>query len=210
MHVAPTLKKELSKSMRHILRRIGFYVFAIWVAITLDFFIPRLAPGNPVATIVGKMSLKGPVNPQMIQILQAQFGLDSKDPLWVQYFGYLNNILHGNLGVSLQYFPTPVYKLIGTNLTWSIMLGGIAVILSFGLGCLIGIIMAWKRGTLLDTFLSPALNFLSAIPYFWLAILCVFIFAYSLNWFPLAGGYDSADLDPGWSFEFISSAIYYG
>src|SRR5689334_5710309 len=104
----PSLKKELSKSMRHILRRIGFYVFAIWVAITLDFFIPRLAPGNPVATIVGKMSLKGPVNPQMIQILQAQFGLDSKDPLWVQYFGYLNNILHGNLGVSLQYFPTPV------------------------------------------------------------------------------------------------------
>ena len=196
--------------MRHVIRRILFYLCAIWVAFTLDFFIPRLAPGDPVAALVGKMSTKGYVTPQMQQTLSAMFGLNTHDPLWLQYFKYLGNLLHGNLGVSIQYFPTPVATLIQQDIWWSIMLGGVAVIISFALGCLFGIITAWKRGSVLDTFLSPAMNFLSAIPYFWLALFTLFIFAYSLSWFPLTGGgYDAANLDPGWSFDFISSVIQY-
>ena len=89
------------------------------------------------------------------------------------------------------------------------MLGGLAVVISFTLGCLLGIITAWKRGTVLDTTLSPAMNFLSAIPYFWLSLLSLYIFSYLLNWFPLSGGYDSANIDPGWSFEFVGSVIQY-
>jgi peptide/nickel transport system permease protein len=196
--------------MRHVIRRILFYICAVWVAITLDFFIPRLAPGDPVAALVGKMSTKGYVTPQMQQTLSAMFGMNTHDPLWLQYFKYLGNLLHGNLGVSIQYFPTSVATLIQQDIWWSIMLGGVAVIISFALGCLFGIITAWKRGSALDTFLSPAMNFLSAIPYFWLALFTLFIFAYSLNWFPLTGGgYDAANLDPGWTFDFISSAIQY-
>jgi len=196
--------------MRHVIRRILFYICAVWVAITLDFFIPRLAPGDPVAALVGKMSTKGYVTPQMQQTLSALFGLNTHDPLWLQYFKYLGSLLHGNLGVSIQYFPTPVATLIQQDIWWSIMLGGIAVIISFALGCFFGIITAWKRGSMLDTFLSPAMNFLSAIPYFWLALFTLFIFAYSLNWFPLTGGgYDVADLNPGWSIDFISSVIQY-
>jgi peptide/nickel transport system permease protein len=196
--------------MRHVIRRILFYICAVWVAITLDFFIPRLAPGDPVAALVGKMSTKGYVTPQMQQTLSAMFGLNTHDPLWLQYFKYLGNLMHGNLGVSIQYFPTPVATLIRQDIGWSIMLGGVAVIISFALGCLFGIITAWKRGSALDTFLSPAMNFLSAIPYFWLALFTLFIFAYSLNWFPLTGGgYDAANLDPGWTFDFISSATQY-
>ncbi len=193
--------------MRHVIRRLLFYVCAVWVAITLDFFIPRLAPGDPVAALVGKMSTKGYVTPEMQQSLEALFGLDTHDPIWLQYFKYLGNLLHGNLGNSLQYFPTPVAQIIGQDIGWSIMLGGVAVVLSFLLGCLLGIIAAWKRGTVLDTVLSPAMNFLSAIPYFWLALLTLYVFSYLLNWFPLSGGYDSADIDPGWSFDFISSVI---
>ncbi len=178
--------------MRHLIRRFVFYAFAVWVAVTLDFFIPRLAPGDPVAAIVGKMSLKGHVTPQIRATLAAMFGLDTGDPLWVQYFKYLGNLLHGNFGNSLH-----------------VMLGGVAVLISFVLGCFVGIITAWKRGTALDTFLSPVMNFLSAIPYFWLALLSIYVFAYSLNWFPLSGGYDEANINPGLSFEFISSVIYY-
>jgi len=195
--------------VRHVIRRILFYLCAVWVAITLDFFIPRLAPGEPVAALVGKMSTKGYVTPAMQQSLSAMFGLNTHDPLWVQYFKYLGNLLRGNLGNSLQYFPTPVSQIIGQDIGWSIMLGGVAVLLSFSLGCLLGIIAAWKRGTRLDTFLSPVMNFLSAIPYFWLALLSLYLFSYLLNWFPLAGGYDSANIDPGWSFEFIGSVIQY-
>src|SRR5205085_9167648 len=115
------------------------------------------------------------------------------------------NLLHGNLGNSIQYFPTPVTQIIGQDVGWSIMLGGVAVLISFVLGCLFGIIAAWKRGTALDTFLSPVMNFLSAIPYFWLVLLTLFVFSYLLNWFPLSGGYDSANIDPGWTFEYIGS-----
>ncbi|HZS76019.1 MAG TPA: ABC transporter permease [Ktedonobacteraceae bacterium] len=195
--------------MRHLIRRFLFYICAVWVAITLDFFIPRLAPGDPVAALVGKMSTKGYVTPQMQQTLADLFGLNSHDPLWVQYFKYLGNLFHGNMGVSIQYFPTPVLTIIKQDIGWSIMLGGVAVILSFLLGCFLGIIAAWKRGTWLDTLLSPSMNFLSAIPYFWLALFTLYIFAYSLNWFPLSGGYDSANVDPGWTLDFISSVIQY-
>ena len=193
--------------MRHVIRRILFYICAVWVAITLDFFIPRLAPGDPVAAIVGKMSLKGYVSPEMKQTLAATFGLDTHDPLWIQYFKYLGNLFHGNLGNSIQYFPTPVAQIIGQDIWWSIMLGGVAVILGFIIGCFLGIIVAWKRGSTVDAVLSPAMNFLSAIPYFWLALLSLYLFSYLLNWFPLSGGYDSANLDPGWTFDFISSVI---
>src|SRR6266566_339745 len=116
--------------MRHLIRRFVFYAFAVWVAVTLDFFIPRLAPGDPVAAIVGKMSLKGHVTPQIRATLAAMFGLDTRDPLWVQYFKYLGNLLHGNFGNSLQYFPTPVSQIIAQKIWWSVMLGGVAVISS--------------------------------------------------------------------------------
>lgn len=195
--------------MRYVIRRILFYAFAVWVAITIDFFIPRLAPGDPVAALVGKMSTKGYITPAMQQALSAMFGLDTQDPLWLQYIKYLGNILHGNFGVSMQYFPTPAMQIIGQDIWWSIMLGGVAVFVSFMLGCLLGIIAAWKRGTVFDTVLSPAMNFLSAIPYFWMALLSLYVFSYLLNWFPLSGGYDSADIDPGWTFEFFGSVIHH-
>src|SRR5260370_19303902 len=155
------------------------------------------------------MSTKGYVTPAMQQTLSAEFGLNTHDALWLQYFKYLGNLLHGNLGNSIQYLPTPVAQIIGQDIGWSIMLGGVAVVISFFIGCLFGMIVAWKRNTLLDTVLSPVMNFLSAIPYFWLALLTLYIFSYLLNWFPLSGGYDSADIDPGWSLEFIGSVIQY-
>ncbi|TMC15546.1 MAG: ABC transporter permease, partial [Chloroflexi bacterium] len=167
--------------MHHLIRRMLFYVFAIWVAITLDFFIPRLAPGDPVAAIVGKMSLKGHVSPEMRASLSAMFGLNTHDPLWLQYIKYLGDLLHGNLGYSIQYFPTPVAKIIGQDMGWSVMLGGVAVIIGFLLGCLLGIVTAWRRGTALDTILSPVMNFLSAIPYFWLALIALYLFSYVLD-----------------------------
>ncbi|GAC1350466.1 MAG: ABC transporter permease [Ktedonobacteraceae bacterium] len=193
--------------MRHVIRRILFYICAVWVAITLDFFIPRLAPGDPAAALAGKMSTKGYITPEMQQTLSAMFGLNTTDPLWLQYFKYLGNLLHGNFGNSIQYFPTPVIQIIQQDIGWSIMLGGVAVVISFFIGCLFGMIVAWKRGTVLDTVLSPVMNFLSAIPYFWLALISLYLFSYLLSWFPLSGGYDSANIDPGWSFDFVSSVI---
>src|SRR3954468_21183887 len=164
--------------MRHLIRRICFYMVALWVSITLNFIVPRLAPGNPAESLLLRFERKGPVSPETLKALQASFGINTTDPLWVQYFQYLNNLLHGNLGISFTAYPTPVTTVISQGIVWTLTLGAVSVVISFVLGCLIGIVMAWKRGSLLDTILSPAMTFLSAIPYFWLALIIVYVFGF--------------------------------
>jgi peptide/nickel transport system permease protein len=103
----------------------------------------------------------------------------------------------------------PVIDVLNQGILWTIGLGTLAVIIGFFLGCGIGIITAWKRGTAIDSMLSPALTFLYAIPPFWLALIVVYIFGFTLGWFPFADGYDTT-LNVGLSWDFISSVIYHG
>ena len=191
--------------MRHLLRRILFYIGAAWAAITLNFILPRLAPGNPAQTLVGTMINRGyHPNPAFLASIEAQMGYSPTTPIWVQYWNYLNNLLHGNLGNSLTYSFTPVSDVIGHDIWWSLGLGLVSVIISFGLGCLIGVVVAWRRGGVLDSLLTPALNFLAAIPYFWLALVILFVFAFTLHWFPVSGSWSVLVFDgPEWSMGFI-------
>jgi peptide/nickel transport system permease protein len=195
--------------MRHMIRRIFFYVVAVWISVTLNFFIPRLAPGNPAEAMLLRFERRGPIQPATLHALEATFGVNTTDPLWMQYFNYLNNLLHGNLGISFTYYPTPVKDVIAQNILWTLILGAVAVLISFVLGCLIGVVMAWKRGTVVDTVLSPVMNFLSAIPYFWLALIILYFFGFTLGWFPFSDGYDTSSIEIGWSFEFFMSAAYH-
>jgi peptide/nickel transport system permease protein len=192
--------------MRHMLRRIGFYLIALWAAITLNFLIPRLAPGDPVAVLIS--SNQGRIDPQAIHALELEFG-DTHAPLWTQYVQYIGQLAHGNLGISIKYFPTPVATILGQELFWSLGLYGLSVLISFVLGSLIGVMVAWKRGSLRDTILTPFLTFFSAIPYFWLALIALYVLGYTLNWFPLNGGYD-VSVRPDLSGAFIWSVIQHG
>lgn len=193
--------------MRHLLRRIGFYVVALWAAATLNFLIPRLAPGNPAETLIAR--LHGKISPRALHALEIAFGVN-RDPLWSQYLQYLNNLLHGNLGISITYYPTPVATVISQEIPWTLMLVGISLVISFVLGTLVGVIVAWRRNSFMDGLLSPLFTFLSAIPYFWLALIMLYILGYLLNWFPINGGYDTNVVTPGWSPDFIVSAITHG
>ncbi len=196
--------------MRHLIRRIFFYLVAVWASVTLNFFIPRLAPGNPAQTLLGVLERRGGhISPTYLQALQAQFGLNTKDPLWLQYLRYLGDLLHGQLGVSITYYPVSVGTIIAKDFVWTLGLVGVAVLISFSLGCLLGIVQAWKRGSTLDTVLTPLLNFLSAIPYFWLALIILYVFGFILSWFPIGDGYDVMGLDPGWTPEFLLSVFYH-
>lgn len=196
--------------MRHLLRRILFYLAAVWASVTMNFFIPRLAPGNPVQIILGNLEKTGiKPSPDMVQSLSASLGIDTTDPIWVQYVKYLGDLLHGNFGRSFTNYPTPVLDIIGQGIMWTIGLGTIAVVIGFALGSLIGVVAAWKRGTIIDSTLSPALTFLYAIPPFWLALIVVYIFGFSLGWFPFVNGYDIyGQIDLSW--RFISSVIDHG
>ncbi|MGN7949375.1 ABC transporter permease [Microbacterium sp. 22215] len=195
--------------MNYFVRKLGFYVVALWAALTLNFLIPRLLPGNPVDILLAKLQQRGGiVTPDTRKAYELLLGGDSSEPLLLQYWNYLINVFRGDLGVSVSYFPTPVTEVISTSLPWTIVLVGIATVLAAVIGVTLGAIVGWKPGTWLDS-LVPATTLLAAVPYFWLALILVYFFASTLKLFPSQGGYDVV-LDPGFSWEFIASAIQYG
>jgi len=189
--------------MRLIARRLGLYIVTAIVAITVNFFIPHLMPGNPVLTLIGRMQAQ--ISPQTINALELQYGVNTSTGLWGQYLHYWDQLLHGNLGISLSSYPTPVTTLIRGALPWTVGLVGVATVLSFALGTLVGIVVAWRRGSWLDNIL-PAMTFFQAVPYFFLAILAVALFATKLSWFPQNSAYDIT-LDPGFSGAYIASVL---
>lgn len=191
--------------MLHLLRRIGFYILSLWISVTLNFFLPRLAPGDPAQIYVARFH--GRLPPQALEAIRIQFGL-SNAPLWLQYFQYLNNLLHGNLGIAISYFPTPVSAVIAQDMPWTLLLAGVSVVISFVLGTLLGVFAAWKRGGLFDSIFTPLMTVFSSIPYFWLALIALFLLAFTFTIFPLNGGYDPS-LTPGWNLAFISDVIYH-
>nr|WP_201468744.1 ABC transporter permease [Microbacterium hydrocarbonoxydans] len=195
--------------MNYVVRKLGFYLVALWAALTLNFLIPRLLPGNPVDILLAKLQQRGGiVTPATRDAYELLLGGDSDQPLLLQYWNYLVNVFRGDLGVSVSYFPTPVTEVISTSLPWTIVLVGVATVLAAVIGVTLGAIVGWKPGTWLDS-LVPATTLLAAVPYFWLALILVYFFASTLKMFPSQGGYDVV-LDPGFSWEFIASAIQYG
>ncbi len=196
--------------MRHLIRRLSIYLLAIWAALTLNFFLPRLAPGDPASALFFRLSQHGSVNPNLLNALKIEFGVDTTDPLWVQYFKYLDNLIHGNLGVSTSFFPTAVADKINQDIRWTLVLLSVSVLISFSLGTLTGIFMAWKRGSAFDTMLSSLMTFFYSILYPWLAFVAFYVFAFVLGWFPILGGaYDASTVTPGWSLDFILDAAYH-
>ena len=189
--------------MRFIARRLGFYVITAWIAITINFFIPRLMPGNPVELVFNRV--RHSMSPTALKAFSVAFGVASHQSLISQYFSYLGQLLHGNLGLSITFFPATVSSVIRTALPWTLALVGVATILSFVLGTLLGIVAATRRGTWVDALL-PVTSFLSAVPYFWLGLVALTVFAVKLGWFPLSGGY-APSVNVGFTWPFISSAI---
>ena len=189
--------------MRHLLRRIVFYLVALWAAVTLNFLIPRLAPGDPASTLIARF--QGRIDPRALQALEVAFGI-SHASLLTQYFQYLNNLFHGNLGLSITYFPTPVSTVIAEDLPWTLGLVGISAIISFIIGTLLGVIIAWKRGSALDSILPPIMTFIAAIPYFWFALIVLYVLAFLLNLFPVSGAYDTS-LEVGFTPDFLVSLL---
>jgi peptide/nickel transport system permease protein len=189
--------------MRYFLQRIAFYIFTLWAAITLNFFVPRLAPGDPVQSLISKR--QGQISTQAIDSLYALFGLKKHESLWHQYIDYWGQIIHGNLGLSFTFFPAPVSQIIGQALPWTVLLVGITTVVSFLVGTGLGVLAGWRRGSWADGLL-PVTTFFSSVPYFWLGILAIYLLAGPGSFFPSGGGFDS-NLVPAWDQYFIPSAI---
>jgi len=189
----------------YLLRRIGFYAFTAWAAITINFFLPRAIPGDPVQSLISRA--QGQLSTDAIQSLYILFGLDNEQSLVSQYFDYWGQLLRGDLGLSFTFFPTPVSDVISDSLPWTLALVGFTTVISFLLGTALGVVAGWWRGTWADL-LMPVTTFLSSIPYFWLGLIAITLFADQGGAFPSSGGYDPGVV-PSWDPDFIGSAIYH-
>src|SRR5215469_10827474 len=151
--------------MRYVSRRLGFFLLTLWVALTLNFALPRLMPGNPALAIIGKF--RGGISPQAVKVLQAQFGVGTHQNLIAQYFSYLGNVATLRFGTSLTTQPgASVGRIVFDAIPWTLGLVGITTILAFVLGTGIGIVSAWWRGGRLDSLMPPVFVIMTVIPYF--------------------------------------------
>jgi peptide/nickel transport system permease protein len=190
--------------MWFIARRLGFYAVAVWVAVTVNFAIPRVMPGNAVDSLLTKFPT---LDAASLHALQAEFGAHTHGSLISQYFSYLADLLHGNLGLSTSLYPSKVTTVLGQTLPWTLILVGTATVISFMVGTLLGVVAAWRRGGWLDRSL-PAFTFLQATPYFFLALIAIQLFALKWHLFPFGQGY-KLGLTIGFNGPFIGSAVYH-
>lgn len=189
--------------MKFFARRLGFYLLTAWAAITLNFLIPRVLPGDPVQSLINRY--QGQISSDAERSLYVLFGLDTHRSLWQQYLDYWGQLFHGDLGLSFSFFPTPVGQVISQALPWTIGLVGVATVLSFLLGTLAGVLIGWRRGTWADALL-PVTTFFSSVPYFWLGLIAIMAFAVTWPIFPTSGAYEPG-LVPSFSGGFISSVL---
>jgi peptide/nickel transport system permease protein len=190
--------------VRYFLRRMGFFVLTLWACLTINFVLPRLMPGNPALAMMARY--KGHLNGSALKAIEIAFGIETKESGLRQYVGYFGNVFTGHFGVSLTFFPTTVGQVVASALPWTIGLVGVTTVLAFGLGTLIGMVSAWRRGGLLDSLLPPMFVIVSAFPYFFLALFVLLVFAITLHWFPEAFGYSTTDTI-GFTWRFIGDVL---
>lgn len=174
----------------YIGRRLIAYLLTVVIAITANFFIPRLIPGDPISALIDQMAQNGEVvsgGAEIVAAYKEQFGLDGT---WLeQYFRYLWSLLRGDLGPSIMAFPTTVQELLVTALPWTMGLLLVATVISWVLGNLLGAMVGWRRDSKLNSAIVVVSLGLNQIPYYFVALLLVFFFSYNLSIFPSSGGF---------------------
>src|SRR6267154_1740014 len=186
--------------MPFIVRRLIFYIVAAWVALTINFFIPRAMPGNAVQSIMSKFPN---LQPAAYRALEAMLGVGHPGSIWNQYGSYIVDVFHFNFGTDVAQYPAQVSTLLGQTIPWTLTLVGTATVIAFVAGTALGIVAGWRHGGWLDRVL-PGLMFFQAIPYFFLALILVELLAVSIHLSPLGQGY-AGGLIPGWHWAFLGS-----
>ncbi len=197
-------------SLSYLARRIFLVFLVIWSAATLNFFIPKLTPRNPLREkLLEQASRSGYIPPgfeEMVQSYEKKFGLNQ--PLWKQYLIYMNDMAHFNLGYSISNFPKTVPELIAQGIWWTIGLLSVTTILAFVLGTLLGALMAWSKSGFIFRHIMPSLLIISAVPAFIIGLLLIYFVAFKWKLLPLGGAYDTTKL-PELSVSYVLEILKY-
>jgi len=189
---------------RYFGRKLLIYILTFFIAVTVDWMIPRFMPGNPITILISRAGLRGNAVSEMYTYYLDAFGLDL--PIWKQYLSFWAAILQGDLGTSIYLFPTPVKDVILRAVPYDLALLIPSTLLSWWAGNKFGAYAA--RSKKLDNTLLPLGYILTATPYMWLGILLAWVFAIVLGIFPVAGGF-GFDLQPDLSWRFIGSLVHH-
>lgn len=187
----------------YVLRRVLLFFIVTWLAATLNFFLPRLSGQDPIREKLLDQAISGGYMhsgiDEMVAEYEVKFGLDR--PLWQQYFTYLGDVARFDLGSSISNYPASVVDIILESIPWTIGLLLTTTVFAFAIGTILGALLAWRRAPGFVKYLFPPLLTFSAIPYFLLGLLLLYVFAFRLPWLPLFGGYQSGTF-PALSFGF--------
>ncbi len=188
----------------YVLKRFGVLLLIVWLAATLNFFLPKLSGVDPVrAKLLEAASLGGYVHAgieDMVKVYQEKFGLDK--PLWEQYLTYMDDVLHGRLNYSIANYPRTVGGMIADAAPWTIGLLGLTTLFSFAAGTFLGALLAWPGAPRWLQWVMPPLWAMHAIPFFLLGLVLSSIFAFQFQLLPIFGGY-AAGATPGLTLTFV-------
>ncbi len=191
--------------LRYFLRKLVVYVLTFVAAVTIDWAIPHLMPGNPVLSVVSRIQTQDPkVSQQLYDHYMRAFNLDL--PLWKQYYYFWVSLFHGDLGTSILQFPASVTSIIVHAVPYTLGLLIPAILLSWYAGNKVGALAARRK--VLDNTALPVGYALTATPYMWLAILLSFVLAVSWGWFPVSFAYSPTAVR-GWSLDFVLNLLHH-
>jgi peptide/nickel transport system permease protein len=185
-----------------MIKKTAFAVIAIIAVFLFNFILPRMMPGNPMMFVMGGVKLE----PETREMLIRRFGLDKS--VWEQFIAYTQRSLQGDLGFSFLYYPRTVTSLIMKRLPWTLALLVPSLFLAAGVGIIVGVFSAWKRGSKFDVFMTNIGLFIWSLPFFWLALLFLLVFGYYYPIFPLRGSISIGMNYPNW-FAFFKDWLWH-
>jgi peptide/nickel transport system permease protein len=194
----------------YVAKRIGTFFLIVWLAATINFFLPRIGGQDPIREMmIEQAALGGSMQTgleEMIKIYNEKFGFGT--PLWQQYLNYLGDMIRLDFNYSITSYPQRVSDIIGRALPWTLVLLTTTTLFSWVMGTLLGAFMGWPRAPKFLSFLMPPLLSLSAVPFFLLGLVLIYLFAFRLRLFPLFGGYNPGTI-PALTPSFLKDALYH-
>jgi peptide/nickel transport system permease protein len=193
--------------IRYIGNRLLLLLATVFISMTVVFLVPRMVPGEPMEAIFANMaSVGGSMDAQaMVAEYRTRFGLD--EPLWRQYISFWRELARGNLGLSISSFPAEVSDMLMAALPWTVGLLTVTTLVSWTVGSIIGAVIGWQgRKAGLTRVLVPVALVLYTTPYYILALLLVFAFAFQWPLFPMSGAY-SVGMRPGLTADFALDVL---
>jgi len=196
----------LKRYQKYFLDKLVWFLVTLVCAFILNFILPRLMPGDPVAAIVSRLA-QGMSNTTGVQAIYQQYAdlFGTNKPLLEQFFLYVKNVVRGDFGFSFSQYPRTVTDVIKASIWWTVGLQFPAIIVGWLIGNTLGALAAYLKGGF-DKVLMPVSIFISNLPAFGMAVIMMVVFAVTLRWFPTSGGY-GFDLIPNLSWKFIWSVI---